>query len=108
MLRSFNTTFRVNITDKDHIQIFISKLGEKSGTAYNRYCGDIHGTGKKVVTRGYRKCQHFVKRHHLKTNVPHKGTGRQPGSECVPGKNTGCTAKLEFTLSGSTLHTSNR
>ena len=39
---TFNTTFRVNITNKDDIQIFISKLGEKSGTAYNRYCGDIH------------------------------------------------------------------
>ena len=63
---------------------------------------------KKVVTRGYRKCQHFVKRHHLKTNAPHKGPGRQPGSECVPGKNAGCPAKLKFTLSGSTLHTSNR
>ena len=32
---TFNTTFRVNITDKDDIQIFISKLGEKSVTAYN-------------------------------------------------------------------------
>ena len=59
-----------------------------SVTAYNTYCGDIHGTSKKVFTRGYRKC-HFVKRHHLKTNAPHKGPGRQPGSECVPGKNTG-------------------
>ena len=63
---------------------------------------------KKVVTRGYRKCQHFVKRHHLKTNARHKGPGRQPGSECVSSKNTGCSAKLKFTLSGSTLHTSNR
>ena len=27
---------------------------------------------KKVVTRGYRKCQHFVKIHHLKTNAPIK------------------------------------
>ena len=44
---TFNTTFRVNITHKDDIQIFISKLGERSGAAYNRYCGDIHGTGKK-------------------------------------------------------------
>ena len=31
---TFNMTFRVNITDKDDIQIFISKLGEKSVTAY--------------------------------------------------------------------------
>ena len=30
---TFNTTFRVNITDKDDIQIFIFKSGEKSGTA---------------------------------------------------------------------------
>ena len=30
---TFNTTFRVNITDKDDIQISISKLGERSGTA---------------------------------------------------------------------------
>ena len=117
---TFNTTFRVNITDKYDIQIFISKLGEKSVTANNRYCGDIHRAlhithiveifmvpVKRVVTRGNRKCQHFVKRYHLKTNAPHKGPGRQPGSECVPGKNTGCPAKLKFTLSGSTLHTSN-
>ena len=39
---TFNTT--VNITDQDDIQIFFRKLGEKSGTAYNRYCGDIHRT----------------------------------------------------------------
>ena len=29
---TFNTTFRVNITDQDDIQIFISKLGEKLDT----------------------------------------------------------------------------
>ena len=40
-------------------------------------------------------------------NAPHEGPGRQPGAECVPGKNTECPTKLNFTLSGSSLHTSN-
>ena len=41
-------------------------------------------------------------------NAPHEGPGRQPGAECVPGKNTECAAKINFTLSGFSLHTSNR
>ena len=62
---------------------------------------------KKVVTRGYRKCQHFVQRHHLKTNVPIKAQeDNQEVNACLV-KNTGCPVK-QFTLSGSTLHTSNR
>ena len=104
----FNVTFRVNITNKEDIQVFFQNLGEKSGTTYNTFCGDTCGTGKKVITRGYRKCQHLVNRHHLKTNVPHKGPGRQPGSACVPGKDTGCPAKIKFILSGSNIHSSNR
>ena len=39
-------------------------------------------------------------------NAPHKGPGRQPGSECVPGKIQGDQAKFKFTL--HTLHMSNR
>ena len=51
---------------------------------------------KKVVTRGYRKCQHFVERHRLKMNAPHKGPERQPGSECVPGKIQGDLRNLSL------------
>ena len=42
------------------------------------------------------KCQDFVKRHHLKTNAPHKDPGRQQGSECVPGKIQGVLRNLSL------------
>ena len=100
----FNVVFRVDIANKDDINGFITKLGQKSGTTYNRFCGDIEGTGKKVVIRGYRKCHHNVRRHSLKPDATHNGPGRQPGTECVPGKNTECPALLKFSLSGSHLH----
>ena len=47
----FNVTFRVNIMNKEDIQVFFQNLGEKSGTTYNTFCGDTCGTGKKVNTR---------------------------------------------------------
>jgi len=102
------TNFRVNVTSKDDIKGFIENLGYKSGTRYNKYCGDFCGKGKKVIVRGYRKCMHNVHRHDLKESEPHKGPGRQPGAPCIPGKDTACPAKLKFSLSGISLHTSNR
>ena len=36
------------------------------------------------------------------------GAGRQPGCKKIPGKDTCCPAKLQFSLSGERLHTSDR
>ena len=103
----FKTVFRVNVGKKEDIDGFLVKLGEKSGTCYNKFCGDVSGKGQKVVIRGYRKCHHNVRRHTLKDIAPRKkGPGGQPGAERVPHKNTECPAVLNFTLSGSQLHTS--
>ena len=102
----FKSKFRVNVTGESGIKPFIQSLVDKSGTSYNTQRGDVKGTGKKVVVHGSRKCIYNVRRHHMKMKAPHEGPGRQP--ECVPGKNTECPAKLNFTLSGSSLHTSNR
>ena len=80
------------------------KIGKKSGTSY-MFCGDVL-VKKKVIIRGYRKCHHNVRRHSLMIGEQHNGAGRQPGTECVPGKNTECPALLKFSLPGSHLHTS--
>ena len=104
----FNVNFRVNIENKESIEEFLCELGKKSGITYNRYYGDKPGKGTKVVIRGYRKRQHFVKRYGLKDSLKHSDVERQPGSECIPGKNTSCPAKITFSLSGERLHNSNR
>ena len=105
----FKTKFRVNISDKEEIDGFIVEFGNKSGTSYNKIRGDEKGKGVKVVVSGYRKCQHNVCRHGMvKNSAPHTGSGRQPGSVKVPGKNTSCLANLKFSLSGEKLHSSNR
>ena len=62
---------------------------------------------------GVRKCQHNVMRHGLKdgAGAPHSGSGRQPGKQEIPGKNTGCPAKIKFSLSvgvGERSHTSSK
>ena len=104
----FKTVFRVDTTNKEDIEGFVDKIGQKSGTSYNKFCGDVTGSGKKVIIRGYPKCHHNVRRHSLVIGQQHNGTGRQPGAQCVPGKNTQCPALPKFTLSGSHLHTSHR
>ena len=102
-------TFRVNVSVEADIFVFLENFSKKSGTSYNIEKADVKGTGKKVIRTVYRKCIHKVRRHHLKDDKDtHKGPGRQPGSECVPGKDTACEAKLKCTLSASSLHSSRR
>ena len=43
----FKTVFRVDITNKEDIEGFVDKIGQKSGTSYNKFCGDFTGSGKK-------------------------------------------------------------
>ena len=92
----FYSKFRLNIDNKENIDEFITKLGDKSGTSYNTYKGDKLGKGAKVIVSGRRKCQHSVRRHHLKDAPSHSGPGRQAGNERQPGKNTSCLAMLTF------------
>ena len=42
----------------------------------------------------------------LKNAPTHPVTGRQPGNEVEPGKNTCCSANISFSLSGERLHSS--
>ena len=78
------------------------KLGKNLARIIISFAGDV-----TVIIQGHRNC-HNVRRQSLKIGEQHKGAGRQPGAECVPGKNTECPALLKLTLSGSHLHTSRR
>ena len=49
----FKTVFRVDIASKDDIEGFIDKTGQKPGMSYNKFCGDVTGSGEKVIVRGY-------------------------------------------------------
>ena len=106
----FFVKFRTNVRTKDQVKDFIQSLSDKSGTTYNSLRGDKTGNGSKVVLSGTRKCQHFVRRHHLKPDgTPnHPGPGRQPRAERQAGKDTQCPAKLSFSLSGEKLHISKK
>ena len=99
----FKSTFRVDtVRDKATVKDFITNLSEKSGTSYKTERGDRKGKGTKVELCGSRECIHHVSQRKPKsTNEPHKGPGRQPGEDCVAGKNAECPAVLKFSLSGS-------
>ena len=71
---------------EDGVDKFLTELGSKSGTTYNRVRSDRKGKGTKVILSGKRKCQHAVRRHSLKNSTKHSGPGRQLGIERVPGK----------------------
>ena len=103
----FHAKIRVNVAEETKIPEFLTEFEAKSGTTYNKVRGDERGTGKKVIVRGHRKCQHNVRHQKLSDSEPRKkGPGRQPGSHRVPNKDTVCAARISFCLSGTHLHTS--
>ena len=105
----FDLNCRVNVESKDKIKELLGEFSIKSGTTYNQVRGDELGEGIKMIMRGDRKCHHHVRRHNLKKDAPHRsGSGRQPGAECQPGKNTDCLATINFILAGDRLYNSKR
>ena len=104
----FTLECRVNSEAKDDIDKLLLDIGRKSGTTYNKLRGDRQGKGTKVIVSGIRKYHHGVTRHSLKDTQPHSGAGRQPGCEKIPGKDTCCPAKLQFSLPGEGLYTSDQ
>ena len=109
----FTTSFRVNLgenNNKDAVKKFLNELSHKSGTEYKTDRGDREFLGKKTVISGSRECIHHVskRRSNSNKNERHKGPGRQPGDEKVPGKNTDCPANLKFKLAGEALYGSTK
>ena len=95
----FEAKLRINVTEEEKIAQFFEDFGGKSGTSYNITTGDRKASS--VIVSGSRKCEHNVRRHHLKNGSEHSGPGRQPGAERQPGKNTVCPASLTFSLSAT-------
>ena len=90
--------FRVNVSDEEEFEKFLSEFSQVSGTFYNKK-NKMDRSGKKSVSYGVRKCIHNVlkrkdaSKEDLNKNMNKTGKAREPG------KNTNCPAELNFSLS---------
>ena len=90
--------FRVNVSDEEEFEKFLSDFNQASGTFYNKK-NQIDRSGKKTVLFGVRKCIHNVlKRKDASSQELNKNDNRT-GKAKETGKNTDCPSEMTFSIS---------